>query len=630
MSENKSYELLNSIDSPKNVKELAPEQLPKLCNEIRDFLVDKVSVTGGHLASNLGVVELSVALHRVFNTPKDHIVWDVGHQSYVHKMLTGRKNSFDTLRQNGGLSGFTKMSESQHDAFGAGHSSTSLSAALGLSEADKLSGSDAYTVAVVGDGAFTGGMIHEALNNCDGDLKLVIIINENEMSISKNIGRFADSLSKIRSSEGYFNTKKATVKVLSAIPLVGKFLLSALKKLKRGLKNLLYGSNYFEKMGLYYLGPVDGNDIDALEDILELAKKQQNSVVVHIKTKKGKGYAPAEENPDKFHSLSPAGSVSGTSFSAEFGKILCKLSEDDERIVGITAAMCEGTGLEKFKNTYPKRFFDVGIAESHALTFAAGLAAGGKRPFAAVYSTFLQRAYDNIIHDVALQKLPVCMCIDRAGLNPADGPTHHGIFDVAFLSQIPNVRIYTPATYTALENAMCDALKSNMPCAIRYPRGGESQLVKEYFYSESHDGVGIRSDFDGSYAPDVVIVVHGRIAGEAIKAKAELVAEGIKVGIILLEFLKPYGECASLIAEVIGNSYCPVVTLEEEIKNGGAGMILSDLLCCNHGFDKAKIRVMAVDDNFGFGKKNENIYKTMRLSSDDIVKNILKLINREV
>ena len=630
MSENRSYGLLNSVNSPADVKKLAPKQLSALCDEIRCFLVDKVSVTGGHLASNLGVVELSVALHRVFNTPKDHIIWDVGHQSYVHKMLTGRKNGFDTLRQNGGLSGFTKRSESEHDAFGAGHSSTSLSAALGLAEADRLSKSDAYTVAVVGDGAFTGGMIHEALNNCDGKLKLVIIINENEMSISKNIGRFADSLSKIRSSEGYFNTKKATVKVFSAIPLVGKFLLSGLKKLKRGLKNLLYGSNYFEKMGLYYLGPVDGNDVDALEEILELAKKQQNSVVVHIKTKKGKGYVPAEQNPDKFHSLSPAGQASPNSFSAEFGRILCKLSEKDERIVGITAAMCEGTGLDGFKKAYPERFFDVGIAESHALTFAAGLAAGGKRPFAAVYSTFLQRAYDNILHDVALQRLPVCMCIDRAGLNPADGPTHHGIFDVAFLSQIPNIRIYAPATYSALECAMRDALKSNIPCAIRYPRGGESQLIKDHFYSVSHDGVGIRADFDTDYAPDVVIAVHGRIADEAIKAKAQLALKDIRVGIVLLEFLKPYDECAALVARAIGNRDCPVVTLEEEIKNGGAGMILSDLLCCNHGFDKAKIRVMAVDDNFGFGKKNENIYETMGLSSDDIVKNILKLINREV
>lgn len=625
MSEIK-YELLNSINSPDDVKALDEKQLESLCEEIREFLVEKVSVTGGHLASNLGAVELSVALHRVFSTPKDHIVWDVGHQSYVHKLLTGRREDFDTLRQNGGLSGFTKRSESEHDAFGAGHSSTSISAALGLAEADKLSGSDAYTVAVVGDGAFTGGMIHEALNNCEGNLKLVIIINENEMSISKNIGRFADSLSKIRSSERYFNTKKATVKLLESIPLVGKGLLKLLKKTKKGIKNLLYGSNYFENMGLYYLGPVDGNDVDALEDILSLAKKQKDSVIVHIKTKKGKGYAPAEKDPDKFHSLAPAGSARTTSFSEQFGRILCELAKKDGRVVGITAAMCEGTGLDGFRQTYPERFFDVGIAEPHAVTFAAGLAAGGKRPFAAIYSTFLQRAYDNVLHDVALQNLPVCLCIDRAGLNPSDGPTHHGIFDVAFLSQIPELKIYTPATYSALENALCDALECGAPCAVRYPRGSESMLVKEHFYKDKNEGVGIRADFNPYEKLQAVVVTHGRIAAEAIKAQAELADEGIRVGIILLEFLKPYSECARLVAEAIGNNTCPVVTYEEEIKNGGAGMLLSDKLCEDHGFDRAKISVMAVDDCFGFGKKGESIYETLGISSADLKKEIIRIV----
>ena len=626
MSENRNYELLNSINSPEDVKRLEENQLPLLCEEIRDFLVEKVSVTGGHLASNLGVVELSVALHRVFSTPNDHIVWDVGHQSYVHKILTGRRGDFDTLRQSGGLSGFTKRDESEHDAFGAGHSSTSVSAALGLAEADKLSGVDAYTVAVVGDGAFTGGMIHEALNNCDRNLKLIIVINENEMSISKNIGRFADSLSKIRSSEGYFNTKKATVKVLGAIPIVGKWLLGLLKKTKKALKNMLYGSNYFENMGLYYLGPVDGNDVEALEDILELAKKQQDSVIVHIKTKKGKGYEPAEKNPDRYHSLAPKGSEGGTNFSAEFGKIICELASKDERVVAITAAMCEGTGLEGFKTRYSDRFFDVGIAEPHAITYAAGLAAGGKRPFAAIYSTFLQRAYDNIIHDVALQGLPVCLCIDRAGLNPADGPTHHGIFDVAFLSQIPEMKIYTPATYTALKSAMVDGLRSNSPCAVRYPRGAESAAVREHFYPDGSKGVGIRADFSSDEKPCAVIVTHGRIASEAIKAQTALAEKGMRVGIVLLEFLKPYGECVSLVAEAVGDNTCPVITLEEEIKNGGAGMIIADELCRCHGFDRSKITVMAVEDNFGFGKKDETVYETLGLSCKDIEKEILRLI----
>ena len=625
MSENTNYDVLNLIDSPSDVKALDEKQLPKLCEEIRGFLVEKVSETGGHLASNLGVVELSVALHRVFDTPKDHIVWDVGHQSYVHKMLTGRKDRFDTLRQNGGLSGFTKRSESEHDAFGAGHSSTSISAALGIAEADKLSGSDAYTIAVLGDGAFTGGMVHEALNNCDSDLKLIIVINENEMSISPNIGRFADSLSKIRSSEGYFNTKKATVRFLNAVPLVGKGLLRLLKKTKRALKNSLYGSNYFENMGLYYLGPVDGNDIEAVEDVLSLAKKQQDSVIVHLKTKKGKGYAPAEENPDKYHSLSPAGCSCESSFSREFGRIMTELGEKDENVVAITAAMCDGTGLCEFKEKYSERFFDVGIAEPHAVTFAAGLAAGGKKPFVAIYSTFLQRAYDNIIHDVALQELPVCFCIDRAGLNPSDGPTHHGIFDVAFLSQVPGMRIYTPATYDSLNLAMSEASKCGSPCAIRYPRGAESSELREHFYRTKPEDVSLRTDFNAEDKPDAVIVTYGRIALEAIKAKNALAEKGIKVGIVLLECLKPYEESVKLVAEAIGGK-CPVVTLEEEIKNGGAGMLIAEKLTEKYGFDSSAVAVMAIDDNFGFGAENENIYKTLGISAEDVVKEITKLV----
>ena len=626
MSEEKEFEILNFINSPSDVKALDEKDLPKLCGEIRDFLVDKVSENGGHLASNLGVVELSVALHRVFETPKDHIVWDVGHQSYVHKMLTGRKGSFDTLRKNGGLSGFTKRSESCHDAFGAGHSSTSISAALGLAEADRLSGIDAYTVAVLGDGAFTGGMVHEALNNCDSNLKLIIVINENEMSISKNIGRFADSLSKIRLSEGYFNTKMATAKFLNAIPILGKGTLKLLKNVKRTLKNALYGSNYFEKMGLYYLGPADGNDVEAVEDVLRLAKRQQDSVIVHLKTKKGKGYAPAEENPDKYHSLSPRGASCDTNFSKEFGKIMTELGEKDESIVAITAAMCDGTGLGGFREKFPERFFDVGIAEPHAVTFAAGLAAGGKKPCVAIYSTFLQRAYDNIIHDVALQELPVCFCIDRAGLNPSDGPTHHGIFDVAFLSQIPGIKIYTPATYGALKIAVKEAFDSSIPCAVRYPRGAESEAVREHFYKTEPKDAGIRADFEQGDRLDAVIVTYGRIAAEAIKAKKSLASNGINVGIILLEFLKPYRDIAKLVTKAMGDRILPMVTLEEEIKNGGAGMLLSEELVKNHGFARHLISIMAIDDNFGFSAENENIYKTLGISAEDVEREITKLI----
>ena len=624
MSNIENYQYLNRINHPDDVKALKEEELPLLASELRHFLVESVERTGGHLASNLGVVELSIALHRVFSTPRDHIIFDVGHQSYVHKILTGRKDGFDTLRQSGGLSGFTKRSESEHDCFGAGHSSTSISAALGFARADAMNGSDAYTVAVVGDGALTGGMIHEAMNNCDSKLRLIVIVNENEMSISPNIGRFAENLARIRSGERYFLTKQATVKVLNAIPLVGKYICRGLRKVKRILKNLLYGSNYFEKMGLYYLGPVDGNDMEAMEGILRLAKEQNDSVLIHVKTQKGKGYAPAEENPDRYHGLSPKSDAPQTSsFSAEFGKALCHIANENEDVCAITAAMRDGTGLRGFGEQYPERFFDVGIAEPHAVTFAAGLAAAGKRPVVAIYSTFLQRAYDNIIHDVALQNLPVCFCIDRAGLNDADGPTHHGIFDVSFLSSIPNMTIYTPATYGALAAAMREAMSQNGPVAIRYPRGAENPEVLAHFYGDKPvDAPGLRRDFTCNDELDAVIVTHGRIVSEAIKAKGLLAQKGIRIGILLAECIKPYGALAELVDDALSGIDCPIVTLEEEIRSGGFGISLVDKLTARESFTHRKFAVMALDDTFAEQTVCEGIYKTAGISADDIAKTI--------
>ena len=628
MSNIENYQYLNRINGPDDVKALKEEELPILASELRHFLVESVERTGGHLASNLGVVELSIALHRVFSTPRDHIIFDVGHQSYVHKILTGRKDGFDTLRQSGGLSGFTKRSESEHDCFGAGHSSTSISAALGFARADAMNGSDAYTVAVVGDGALTGGMIHEAMNNCDSKLRLIVIVNENEMSISPNIGRFAENLARIRSGERYFLTKQATVKVLNAIPLVGKYICRGLRKVKRILKNLLYGSNYFEKMGLYYLGPVDGNDMEAMEGILRLAKEQNDSVLIHVKTQKGKGYAPAEENPDRYHGLSPKSDTPKTSsFSAEFGKALCHIANENEDVCAITAAMRDGTGLRGFGEQYPERFFDVGIAEPHAVTFAAGLAAAGKRPVVAVYSTFLQRAYDNIIHDVALQNLPVCFFIDRAGLNDADGPTHHGIFDVSFLSSIPNMTIYTPATYGALAAAMREAMSQNGPVAIRYPRGAENPEVLAHFYGDKPvDAPGLRRDFTCNDALDAVIVTHGRIVSEAIKAKRLLAQKGIRIGILLAECIKPYDKLAVLVKEALGDRACPIVTLEEEIRSGGFGISLADRLTADATFEGRKLAVMAPAESFVEQTKHEDIFKTAGVSAEDIVEKIQGLI----
>ncbi len=628
MNLSEKYPLLGTINTPEDLKKIPENKIPDLCCEIRSFLVENVSRTGGHLASNLGVVELSVALHRVFSTPKDHIIFDVGHQSYVHKILTGRRDAFDTLRQGGGISGFEKRSESEHDCFGAGHSSTSVSAALGFAHADKLSGSDAYSVAVVGDGAMTGGMIHEALNNCSSDLRLIIILNENEMSISRNIGRFAASLSKLRSTVGYAKTKKFTRRFLLRIPIVGKGLFRLVRAAKKRVKNALYGSNYFEDLGLFYMGPIDGNDYEQVEATLMNAKMQPESVVVHLKTKKGLGYKPAENDPGEYHSVYPESAQSGKeSFSTVFGDELRRLADGDEKICAITAAMCHGTGLTAFKEKHVDRFFDVGIAEEHALTFSAGLAAQGMKPVAAIYSTFLQRAYDNIIHDVALQSLPVVMTVDRAGLNASDGATHHGIFDVAFLSQIPDMTIYTPATYDGLRRSLVEALSIGKMCAVRYPSGKEVPKIKEAFYEGGFgcDEIGVRSTLPESSAPDLLIVTHGRIASQALFAAEALSQQGMTCGVALLEKLKPYGECASKLLPYLPKQGGAVIFLEEEIRAGGMGLCLSDEMRRRGMLGGYKYEIMATDDSFAVQEKNENIYDTARISSPFIVKTALDL-----
>lgn len=611
---------LKNIHCPEDLKKIPAEKIPELAEEIREELIRIVSQTGGHLASNLGVVELTLALHRVFDCPKDHVIFDVGHQSYVHKMLTGRYEQMETLRQAGGLSGFPNREESPYDCFGTGHSSTSLSAALGFAMSDRLQGSDAYTIAVVGDGAYTGGMIHEALNNCQKNLKLVIVMNENEMSISKNIGRFATNLSKLRTRPGYFKTKKVTGIFLKKIPLLGKGLFYLVRGVKKTVKNVLYGSNYFESMGLTYLGPIDGNDYEAVESLLREAKKLDESVVLHIKTRKGKGYSPAEQAPDLYHGMSPQGAdhSRAESFSEHAGRTVLQLADRDEQVASITAAMCDGTGLCAFRDKYPNRFFDVGIAEEHAVTFGAGLAANGMRPVIAVYSTFLQRAYDSVIHDVALQKLPCIFCVDRAGLNPGDGATHHGIFDVAFLSQIPNVRIYTPITYDALDRSLQEAYESKVPCAIRYPNGCENPDVVRTFYPEKISRpLGVVCNYQKNSAPAFIIVTHGRIVFEAMKAAERLHGEGISVGIILLEKIKPYGECAQKVAELLPKDPEGVIFLEEEIRSGGMGMNLSD-----HLLRVRRIRqhaILAVDDSFvQHREKNQEIYDAAGVSAEHI------------
>ena len=620
---------LPDIHTPADLRALPAEAIPALCEEIRETLVETVTQNGGHLASNLGAVELSVAMHRVFDCPRDHFIFDVGHQSYVHKLLTGRYESFSTIRKGGGLSGFTKRSESEYDCFGAGHSSTSLSAALGFAQGDRMSGSDAFTLAVIGDGAFTGGMVHEALNNITPGLRLIIILNENEMSISKNIGRFATHMAKLRRKSGYFKTKKGISRFLKRIPLIGNALFCAARDTKKAFKNALYGSNYFEDLGLYYLGPADGNDYEAVEALLTEAKKQGDNVVIHLKTRKGKGYAPAEAEPGRYHGMPPAGTVAKENFSHRLGEILIRESAKDDRICAITAAMSEGTGLESFREACPHRFFDVGIAEEHALTFAAGLAANGYKPVTAIYSSFLQRSYDQIIHDVALQNLPVLTCIDRAGLNAGDGPTHHGIFDVSFLSAIPQVKIYTPITFAGLEVSVKKALAEGVPAAIRYPNGGEDDLLKATFYPDGEPtDVGVRESNPANPAiPDAVIITHGRITREALAARERLATEGILVGILLCEYIKPYEALAEEITARLPAGV-PVLFVEEEIRAGGFGMMLTDALRRNGGLAGHPNAVLAIANGFVTQGKNETILRTAGVDAEAMVKELKTLLGR--
>ena len=617
--------LLDRVNSPEDVKGLSEKEAHQLCTEIREFLLNNVPKTGGHLASNLGATEMTVAIHRVFDSPKDHIIFDVGHQSYVHKILTGRRDRFDTLRTTGGLSGFTKMSESEHDAFGAGHSSTSVSAALGFAEADRLAGSDNYTVAVVGDGAYTGGMVHEALNNCDPDLRLVIILNENGMSISMNKGSFARYLSGVRISKNYRQWKKGTKSLLEKIPVVGKPINCLLKTAKNLFKKAFFSSNYFEDLGLYYMGPIDGNNYKKVEKALKKAKSLNQSVIVHIKTVKGKGYEPAEQSPDNFHSVYSKGEFPD-SFHTVFADKLIDIAEKDEKVVAITAAMGIGTGLDKFEKKFPKRYFDVGIAEGHALTFAAGLNANGLKPFTAIYSTFMQRGYDSVLHDIALQSLPVKLMIDRAGLAVGDGATHHGIFDVSFLSHIPGVEILSPATYSALVNAIDYAYSTDAPVAVRYPNSMQSKRVVDEFYGNgTGQEVKIRANYDKNESPELVYITYGTLAKRVLEAKDKVEASlNAKVGVVLLERLKPYDKLAVEILPYLSGAK-RVVFAEEGIKYGGAAMLLRDALELS-GFDfgKCKYIISAIDDNFASPDEKCDLYDYVGLSADKLAE---KMIN---
>ena len=568
--------ILDKINKPNDIKRIDPEEYEQLAQEIRQFLIDSISKTGGHLASNLGVVELTMALHIVFDLPTDKLIWDVGHQSYTHKILTGRKNQFNKLRKYGGMSGFPKRNESDYDAFDTGHSSTSISAGLGYASARNITGEDYHVISVIGDGALTGGMAYEALNNASSLKKnFIIVLNDNSMSISENVGGISRILDDVRSSYSYYDLKEDVKNTLHKLPN-GDALVEKIKKTKSNIKQFIVPGQIFEDMGIQYLGPVDGHNIHKLIKIFNIAKRVDSPVLVHVVTQKGHGYAPAEKNPSRFHGIGPfdiktGKSLSvgkGESYSAVFSRKICDIAKNDRSVVAITAAMPDGTGLDKFKKWFPDRFFDVGIAEEHAVTFSAGLAAGGMKPAFAVYSSFLQRAFDQILHDVCMQQLHVVFAIDRAGLVGSDGETHQGIFDLSFLSVIPNMTIIAPKNGWELENALEFALEHFYgPIAIRYPRGcaytGLSEYVQPIEYGKSE------LIHEGSH---ICLMAVGNMMETALTTGERLKEYNIDATIVNARFVKPIDE--DMICD-IADEHELLVTLEENVYTGGFGEAVS-------------------------------------------------------
>lgn len=588
--------VLEKINQANDIKKIPPEEYEQLAEEIRAFLIEKISRTGGHLASNLGVVELTMALHLSLDLPRDKIVWDVGHQSYTHKLLTGRKAGFDELRKYGGMSGFPKRKESDCDCFDTGHSSTSISAGIGLVAARDLRGESGYVVSVIGDGALTGGMAYEALNNASQLKKnFIIILNDNNMSIAENVGGISEYLNGLRTNEVYTNFKSGVEQSLNRIPY-GNHLANQLKKTKSGIKQLFIPGMFFEDMGVTYLGPVDGHDIRKLLDVLKKAKRVKGAVLVHVLTKKGKGYEPAERHPARFHGAEPFDIETGlpknrrkkANYQDVFSTCMVKLGQRNEKVVAITAAMPDGTGLKRFRLNYPDRFFDVGIAEEHAVTFAAGLAAGGMRPIFAVYSSFLQRAYDQVLHDVCIQNLPVVFAIDRAGLVGSDGETHQGIFDLSYLSSIPNMHIMAPKNKWELSDMLKFAVKYQGPIAIRYPRGEAYDGLEEF---RAPIVLG-RSEFLFEGEKTALLPV-GSMVKTGEKVYRQLKEDGENPTLINARFVKPLDE---KMLDFLAAGHSLIVTMEENVKTGGFGMAVADYMRMNH--PQVQVLIFAVPDQF--------------------------------
>ena len=609
--------MLEEINSIDDLKKLNIEEKKILAQEIREYIIKIVSKNGGHLASNLGVVELTISLHSIFNVPFDKIIWDVGHQTYTHKILTGRKEKLKTLRTSGGIAGFPKLEESETDCFNTGHSSTSISIALGMAKARDIKKENNSIICVIGDGALTGGMALEALNDAgSSDTKLTVILNDNEMSISKNVGGVNMLLSKLRTKRLYTKSNISAKKIIKKVPVVGAPFVKFVQKAKRSIKQFIIPKMYFEDIGFRYLGPVDGHDIEKLESLLKISKELDGPVLIHVLTKKGKGYKPAEENPDKFHSTSAFEIETGktlkekqTDYSKIFGNKLIQLAEKNNKIVAITASMKDGTGLTEFQKKFPNRFFDVGIAEQHAIGFSAGLASNGMIPVVPIYSSFYQRAYDQVIHDVCIQNLPVIMCVDRAGIVGADGETHQGILDLSFFNIIPNLTIMAPKNFKELEDMLEFATKLNKPVVIRYPRGGEGKNVFKENTKIEYGKSEILQEGN-----DISILAIGKMVDRAIDVCNKLKEDNINAEVINIRFLKPLDK-ESIIKSVKKTKNC--ITIEDNILLGGLASNVKELLIDNKidvniktfGYPNKFIKHGSVEDiEKKYGLDTESIY----------------------
>ncbi len=619
--------MLEKINNTNDIKKLNQDELKQLPEEIRQFLIQSLSQTGGHLASNLGVVELTIALHLAFELPKDKIIWDVGHQSYTHKILTGRRDQFPSLRQFGGLSGFPKTGESDCDCFNTGHSSTSVSAGLGLAAARDLKGQSHKVISVIGDGALTGGMAFEGLNNASKlETNFIIVLNDNDMSISRNVGGLSQYLGSIRTAGVYQDLKNGVLESLHKIPVYGERLVRKIRRTKSGIKQLLIPGMLFENMGILYLGPVDGHDINKMTAMFQKASRVNGPVLVHVLTEKGRGYEPAVRHPARFHGTEPFDIETGlvkkkkhkAAYTDVFSTVMRKLGDRDEKLAAITAAMETGTGLKRFHNMFPERFFDVGIAEGHAVTFAAGLAAGGMKPVFAVYSSFLQRAYDQVLHDVCLQDLPVVFAIDRAGIAGSDGETHQGIFDISYLMSMPNMVLMAPKNKWELSDMIKYALQQKHPAAVRYPRG------------EAYDGLeGFRAPvvlgksevlYEGG---SVVLLAYGSMVKTALEVRERLMQEGTACALVNMRFAKPLDK--DMLRDAAG-TYDLVVTMEENVRPGGMGEAVVEYLDSIGA--QVPVLLAAIEDGFIPHGNAEVLKREAGLDADSIVDNIKTAMKR--